>query len=230
MALYTEVGPTANSTSVIGPFIELFAVLCPLIGIFAAMDAVVGEKERGTLELVLTKPVSATNILVGKFITYVLIIIPLLVLELIFAYYFAQWAGISTYRWNLPMPPLSEWFSMIAILCAITMYFLSLVILVSLFARSTATAGIIGIILMAPSHPLGNEMLKGALVLLNINDLSLAPLPLKFILSIFTGYQRLAISSSTDFWIVLSSLLIITFSLLFISGKIFERQDITFKA
>jgi ABC-type transport system involved in multi-copper enzyme maturation permease subunit len=47
MALYTEVGPTANSKSVLDPFFELFAVLCPMIGILTAMDAVVGEKEKG---------------------------------------------------------------------------------------------------------------------------------------------------------------------------------------
>src|SRR5665647_1093395 len=85
MALYTEVGPTANSKSVLDPFFELFAILCPLIGIFAAMDSVVGEKEKGTLELVLSKPISRTNLLFGKFVTYVLIIVPLLVAELVIA-------------------------------------------------------------------------------------------------------------------------------------------------
>ncbi len=67
MALYTEVGPTANSQNVLDPFFELFAVLCPMIGILAAMDAVVGEKEKGTLELILSKPLPRRSLLLGKF-------------------------------------------------------------------------------------------------------------------------------------------------------------------
>lgn len=105
MALYTEVGPTANSTNVLDPFFELFAVLCPLIGIFAAMDSLVGEKEKGTLELVLSKPLPRRTMLLGKFWAYVLLIVPLLVAELIAAYFWAQVSGISQYRWQLPMSP-----------------------------------------------------------------------------------------------------------------------------
>ena len=230
MALYTEVGPTANSKNVLDPFFELFAVLCPLIGIFAAMDSVVGEKERGTLELVLSKPVSRLNLLLGKFFNYLLIIIPLLAVELILAYYWAQVSGISTYRWNLPMPPFSQWMSMVTILTAVCMYYVALNILISLFARSTAAAGLIGIILMAPAHPLGGEFLKRGLMLLKLNDLSQLPLPAKFMVSIFGKYQKLALTSVGDFWICLVSLLTITIALLLVSGIIFEKQNVTFKA
>ncbi len=230
MALYTEVGPTADSKNVIGPFFELFTVLCPLIAVLAAMDSITGEREKGALDLVLTKPVPRTSILLGKYINYILIIIPLLILELALAYYYAQWTGISTYRWNLPMPPLSEWLSMVTILTFVTMYYLALMIFISLFARSTATAGIIGVLLMAPSHPLGNEILNRFLMVLQISDISLAPLPLKFAMSIFAGYQRLAISSGSDFFICIISLLVMTLFLLFVSSKVFEKQDITFKA
>lgn len=160
MALYTEVGPTANSKSVLDPFFELFAILCPLIGIFAAMDSVVGEKEKGTLELVLSKPISRTSLLFGKFATYVLIIVPLLVAELVIAYFWAQYSGISTLRWQLPMPPFGQWMSMVGIVTMVSMYYVALTILISLFARSTATAGLMGVVFMAPAHPLGGEFLR----------------------------------------------------------------------
>lgn len=105
MALYTEVGPTANSASVLDPFFELFAVLCPMIGILTAVDAVVGEKEKGTLELVLSKPLPRRSLLLGKFMAYVVMVVPLLVGELVAAYFWAQASGISQYRWQLAMPP-----------------------------------------------------------------------------------------------------------------------------
>jgi len=229
MALYTEVGPTANSRNVLDPFFELFAVLCPLIGIFAAMDAVVGEKERGTLELVLSKPISRTTLLLGKFCNYLLIIVPLLVGELILAYYWAQISGISAYRWQLPMPPLGQWLAMVVILTAVCMYYVALTIFVSLFARSTAAAGLIGIVLMGPAHPLGGEILRRSLLVLGIQDLAELPVILKPVISIFEKYQKLGLSSIADFWIGVGSLLLITAGLLLLGGQIFERQNITFR-
>jgi len=160
MALYTEVGPTANSNNVLDPFFELFAVLCPLIGIFAAMDAVVGEKEKGTLELVLSKPLPRRTLLLGKFWAYVLLIVPLLVAELIAAYFWAQISGISQYRWQLPMPPFGQWLTFVAIVTCVSLLFIALTTLISMFAPSTATTGLAALVFMAPAHPLGGEFLR----------------------------------------------------------------------
>lgn len=157
MALYTEVGPTANSTNVLDPFFELFAVLCPLIGIFAAMDAVIGEKERGTMELVLSKPLPRRTLLLGKFWAYVLLIVPLLAAELIAAYFWAQVSGISQYRWQLPMPPFSQWLTLVAIVTCVSLLFIAITTLISMFAPSTSTAGLAALVFMAPAHPLGGE-------------------------------------------------------------------------
>jgi len=229
MALYTEVGPTANSTNVIDPFFELFAVLCPIIGIFAAMDSVVGEKEKGTLELILSKPISRGTLLYGKFVTYLLIILPLLIIELVAAYYWSEASGLSALRWHLAMPPLSHWMSMVAIVATVAMYYTALTIFISLFARSTAVAGLIGILFMTPAHPVGGEFLRLIGLFFGIESFTQVPMPIKFALSIFSKYQKFAITSPVDFAICIFSLLAITAFILFISGQIFERQNITFR-
>jgi len=229
MALYTEVGPTAKSSSVLDPFLELFLVICPIIGIAAAMDSIVGEKERGTLELVLSKPISRGSLLYGKFATYILIIVPLLAAELILAYYWAQVSGISTLRWQLPMPPLSQWLSMVVILSLVCMYYTALTILISLFAPSTTTAGLVGVLFMTPAHPLGGHVLQVFLRITGWNDFGSAALPFKFVFSVFGKYQKFAVTSTTDFLIGSFSLLILTVFLLFVSGWIFEKQNIAYR-
>ena len=229
MALYTEVGPTANSTNVMDPFFELFAVLCPLIGIFAAMDSVVGEKERGTLELMLSKPIPRGTLLYGKFVNYLIIILPLLIFELIAAYYWAQISGLSAHRWHLAMPPLNQWMSMVAIVTVVAMYYTALTIFISLFAKSTAVAGLIGIVCMTPAHPVGGEFLRLTGLFFGIDIFTQVPLPFKFALSIFSKYQKFAITSPLDLAICIISLLAITIFILLISGLVFERQNVTFR-
>lgn len=229
MALYTEVGPTANSKSVLDPFFELFAVLCPLIGIFAAMDSVVGEKEKGTLELVLSKPLPRWSLLLGKFTAYILLIVPLLVTELIAAYYWAQISGISQYRWHLPMPPLGQWLTLVAIVTCVSMLFVAITMLISMFARSTATTGLCALVFMAPAHPLGGEFLRQVGLLLHVSSFQGLPIVVKFFLSVFSKFQKFALTSPFDSLVCCVSLLIMTIGILIISGLLFERQNIAFK-
>jgi len=229
MALYTEVGPTANSTNVLDPFFELFAILCPMIGIFAAMDAVVGEKEKGTLELVLSKPLPRSSLLLGKYFAYVLMILPLLVTELVTAYYWAQLSGISQYRWHLAMPPFSQWLTLVAIVSCVSLFFIALTTLISMFAPTTATSALCALVFMAPAHPLGGEFLTRVGLLLNIDSFQGLPMLVKFFLSVFSKFQKFALTSSSDALICCISLLIMTMALLLLSSWIFERQNVAFK-
>lgn len=229
MALYTEVGPTANSKSVLDPFFELFAVLCPMIGIFAAMDAVVGEKEKGTLELVLSKPLPRWSLLLGKFFAYVLMIVPLLVAELVAAYFWAQVSGISQYRWHLSMPPFGQWMTLVAIVTCVSMFFVALTTLISMFAPTTATSGLCALVFMAPAHPLGGEFLRQVGLRFHIDSFQGLPIVVKFFLSVFSKFQKFALTSPNDAAICCVSLLIMTIGVLLISGIIFERQNIAFK-
>jgi len=229
MALYTEVGPTANSSNVLDPFFELFAVLCPMIGIFAAMDAVVGEKEKGTLELVLSKPLPRHSLLLGKYLAYVLMIVPLLVAELIAAYYWAQLSGISQYRWHLSMPPFSQWLTLVAIVTCVSLLFIALTTLISMFAPTTATTALCALVFMAPAHPLGGEFLRQVGLRLNIASFQGLPVAVKFFLSVFSKFQKFALTSPNDAVICCLSLLSMTVVVLFLSSWLFERQNVTFK-
>jgi len=229
MALYTEVGPTANSTNVLDPFFELFAVLCPLIGIFAAMDAVVGEKEKGTLELVLSKPLPRRTLLLGKFWAYVLLIVPLLVAELIAAYFWAQISGISQYRWQLPMPPFSQWLTLVAIVTCVSLLFIALTTLISMFAPSTATTGLCALVFMAPAHPLGGEFLRQIGLMLHVEGFGGLPVAVKFFLSIFSKYQKYALTIPSDARLCCLSLLMMTVIVLLLSAWLFERQNVAFR-
>lgn len=229
MALYTEVGPTANSKNVLDPFFELFAVLCPLIGIFAAMDAVVGEKEKGTMELVLSKPLPRRSLLLGKFWAYAVLILPLLIVELIGAYFWAGISGISQYRWQLPMPPFTQWLAMVAIVSCVALFFVALTIFISMLAPSTATAGLCSLVFMAPAHPLGGEFLRQVFLRLHVQDFDGLPLFVKFFLSVFSKYQKYALETTGEALFCCVSLLIMTVIVLLLGSWIFERQNVAFK-
>lgn len=229
MALYTEVGPTANSQNVLDPFFELFAILCPMIGILAAMDAVVGEKEKGTLELVLSKPLPRRTLLLGKYLAYVLMIVPLLVGELIAAYFWAQLSGISEFRWHLAMPPFSQWLTLVAIVACVSLFFIALTTLISMFAPTTATTALCALVFMAPAHPLGGEFLRRVGLLFHVDSFQGLPVLVKFFLSIFSKFQKFALTSPRDAVICCLSLLTMTLFILLLSSWIFERQNVAFK-
>lgn len=229
MALYTEVGPTANSESVLDPFFELFAVLCPMIGILTAMDAVVGEKEKGTLELVLSKPLPRRSLLLGKFMAYVVMIVPLLVGELAAAYFWAQASGISEHRWQLDMPPLRQWLTLIAIVTCVALLYLALTTLISMLAPTTATTALCALVFMAPAHPLGGEFLSQVGLRLQIDSFAGLPVLVKFPLSVFSKYQKFALNDPAEARLVIISLLIMTVLVLLIASLVFERQNVAFR-
>lgn len=229
MALYTEVGPTANSASVMDPFFELFAMLCPMIGIFAAMDSVVGEKEKGTLELILSKPLARSSLLLGKFAAYAIMILPLLIAELIAAYYWAQFSGISEFRWHLAMPAFSLWMSLVAIVSCIALFYTALTMLISMYAPNTAVTGLAAMVFMAPAHPLGGEFLRQVGLRFNITSFEQVPEAGRFFISVFSKYQKYCLESPLDFWICITSLAVMIAGLLLIGNILFARQNITFR-
>src|SRR5690606_23514469 len=62
----------------------LFSVVLSLFAVLFAYDAVNGEKERGTLRLALSNPVSRSTYIVGKLIgTFLSLFVPLLIPVLI---------------------------------------------------------------------------------------------------------------------------------------------------
>ena len=61
--------PEKVGGSAIGGMIPYFVIILSLTGaMYPAMDLTAGEKERGTMETILTSPVSRTDIVLGKFL------------------------------------------------------------------------------------------------------------------------------------------------------------------
>lgn len=85
MALFTIVLTLAGGTSgssfgvdpltlAISSVTTLSVYLIPLIGLLLSFDAIAGERERGTLALSLSYPLSRADILLGKFLAHFLIL------------------------------------------------------------------------------------------------------------------------------------------------------------
>lgn len=224
LAMYTDAGPTDKSSSVLEAIFDLFRMFCPILGILIGADAIVGEKEKGTLELILAKPLSRTTLVLGKFAAYVLSLVPLLAFELILVYYWAQASGISTHRWKLPMPPLNHWLHMVVILCLLTTLYVIIATFASLYARTTISSAMISMLFILPASPMGTEILKWV----GWTDVGSLSIPARMVISVFEKYQEYALISSTDFWICTLSLLSLTAVLLLVAGWRFEKQDISF--
>lgn len=61
--------PEKVSGVVLGGLVPYFVIILSLTGtMYPAMDMTVGEKERGTIETILSSPVSRTNLVLGKFL------------------------------------------------------------------------------------------------------------------------------------------------------------------
>ena len=223
MALYTDVPLTEDSNSLLEAMFDSFHQFCALMGVMVAFDAIVGEKVRGTFEMVLSKPLSRITLLLGKFAAYILPVVPLLVVELILVYYWAQGVGVA--RWEAPLPPMSKWLAMITIISLVYVFQIAATVIVSLYARSSASCVLISFITIIPGSPAGTAMLEG----LGWTDFGNLALPFRALSVLTSDYQKYALLYSTsDFWIVVSLLLLLTVALLLIAGRLFEKQDIAF--
>lgn len=223
MALYTDVPLTEDSNSVLDAMFDFFHQFCALIGVMVAMDAVVGEKEQGTLELVLSKPLSRAALLLGKFASYALATVLPLVIELILVYYWARFVGVA--RWQSPLPPMSKWLAMIAIVSLVCVFHITFTLIVSLYARSTASSALISMLSIMPGSPAGTALLEW----LGWTDFGTLALPFRAMSVLTSDYQKYALLySASDFWIVVSLLLLLAVGLLLVAGRLFEKQDIAF--
>jgi sodium transport system permease protein len=76
--------PEKVGGSAIGGMIPYFVIILSLTGaMYPAMDLTAGEKERGTMETILTSPVSRTDLVLGKFLMVITASLTTAVLSLI---------------------------------------------------------------------------------------------------------------------------------------------------
>ena len=223
MALYTDVPMTEDSNSVLEAIFAFFHQFCAMMGVMVAFDAVVGEKVRGTLEMVLSKPLSRITLLLGKFAAYILPVVPLIFIELILVYYWAQYVGVA--RWEAPLPTMSKWLFMITIVSLVYVFNVAVTLIVSLYARSSASSALIGFVVILPGSPAGTAILEA----LGWTNFATLPLPFRVMSVLTSDYQEYALLySKPDFWIVVSMLLLLAVGLLIVAGQLFEKQDIAF--
>lgn len=123
----------------IASLVSLAIYLLPLIALILGFDAIVGEKEKGTLNLLLSYPLSPLSLLLGKY------------LGLAFAMSCATLAGFGiagiVVALNVSMP-LVDWLQYIGfVLSAVLLgwVFLSIAVATSVFCQSRASASGIAI-------------------------------------------------------------------------------------
>ncbi|HET6267736.1 MAG TPA: ABC transporter permease subunit/CPBP intramembrane protease [Acidobacteriota bacterium] len=123
---------------VLSRFLPMLMVLMVLIGsMYSAIDMTAGEKERGTLETILTSPATRTEIVLGKFITVVLaaLITGLLNMgSMLATFMFGIFKGASE-SLQINIPP---HIMLIMVLCLIPLavFFGGLMMTLACFARS----------------------------------------------------------------------------------------------
>jgi sodium transport system permease protein len=123
---------------VIGRFLPMMLVIMVLMGaLYPAIDMTAGEKERGTLETILTSPATRSEIIAGKFLTVTLIALVTGLLNIgsmAGTFIFGVFKQVSeSLQFNIPAH-----YILIMMLCLIPLavFFSGMMIAVSSFARS----------------------------------------------------------------------------------------------
>ena len=123
---------------VIGRLLPMLMVFMVLIGsMYPAIDMTAGEKERGTLETILTSPATKTEIVIGKFITVTLIALITGLLNLgsmMATFTFGILRGLADVV-QIQIP-ISTLFIMIACLIPLALFFAGCMMASAAFARS----------------------------------------------------------------------------------------------
>ncbi len=125
--------PTPTVQDAVAQYIKNLSQILPLVVLLVAMGSLVGEKERGTLPMVLAKPVGRGAVLVAKYAGLVVTMLIALLLGAVAAYYYTQvlFGGMSLGAFVL--------MNLVAALYLLVV--LSLTFLASALARSTVAAG-----------------------------------------------------------------------------------------
>lgn len=125
--------PPPTVADAVAQYIKNLSQILPVAVLLVAMGSMTGEKERGTLPMVLARPIPRSAILVAKYLSLVIVVAVSLLLGAVAAYYYTiiLFGGLS----------LGAFLLMNLIAGLFLLVVLSLTFLASTVAPSTAAAG-----------------------------------------------------------------------------------------
>jgi len=213
---------------IIGGFLPyLFIIFCFMGCMYPAIDLAAGEKERGTLETLLTSPASRLEILVGKFGVVVLAGLLTAVIALIGLYIgVAQIREIPSalLKTVLGILELRSILLLVSLLVPLTMFFAAILISLSIFAKSFKEAqSIISPMMIVIIVPAFIGLMPG----ITLNTIT------AFVPILNVSLATKAIIADTLMPILLVevylSLIILASVSLFLCAWIFEREETIFR-
>jgi ABC-2 type transport system permease protein len=131
--------PPPSAADAVGQYVKNLSQMLPLVVLLVAMGSVASEKERGTLPMVLAKPVWRGAVLGCKFCSLVVVLAASLFL-----------GGASAYYYSIILfdgPPLDAFLLMNLVAGLYLLVILALTFLASTLATSTVMAGALAFIL-----------------------------------------------------------------------------------
>lgn len=132
--------PSKVGANILGGWIPyMIIILCFTGAMYPAMDLTAGEKERGTMETILTSPVSRTDLVIGKFLTVVLASVVTAILSLVSMGISFAWSK-KTFLHGADVPQMSIDPSAVAavmfLLLPVAVLFASVLLAVALLSKS----------------------------------------------------------------------------------------------
>lgn len=224
--------PEKVGAAVFGGLIPYLVILLCLTGaMYPAMDLTAGEKERGTMETILTSPVSRTHLVLGKFLTVLTASIATAALSvasmgLSFRYSKSALRDLppeAAAQFHMSVNPMAI-VAVFAMVLPIAVLFSAALLAISLFAKSYKEAQsyisplMIVVILPAVASLLPGVELNSGLAMIPILNTSLVS---KEILSGTFHWNFIAI--------IFASSCVYAALALFAAVKLFQREDVLFR-
>lgn len=131
--------PTKVGAAMLGGWIPYLIIILSFTGaMYPAMDLTAGEKERGTMETILTSPVSRTDLVIGKFLMVFTAAVVTAVLSLVsMGVLWSQRGklGMGSQALQIAIDP-SSVLAVIVLLLPLAVLFAAVLLAVALFAKS----------------------------------------------------------------------------------------------
>jgi sodium transport system permease protein len=226
------VSPEKVAAESYGGFIPYIVILMCMTGaMYPAMDLTAGEKERGTMETILTSPISRTDLALGKF--YLVVTASLVTAFLSVISMGTSVALLSTFVGNgiggedIPILPihLKTAVAVFVVALPVAVLFAAVLLTISLFARSQKEA-------QSYLTPLTFVVIVPALAAI-LPDIELTPkLAIVPILNASLLCKELV--SGTYHWnyiaLIFLSTSVYAAAALFIAVKMFQRESVLFRS